>query len=171
MSTFSSKRAFFCPLLYPQHIEWYLANSIYKRGRGQWKMGRKHLTPSVVQHGAGPPLFYQHSPRWHSGLLKPWLWTYYNLTINKIHIVLPSHMFTIYTGTSSNPYPSKVSSFLDGPIPPAWAEVWALNQAPTEHAHPLQVSCYLDQDTIQVLSRAHVSVATTRKQSPILPPA
>lgn len=76
-------------------------------------------------------------------------------------------MFTIYTGTSGNPYSTEICSFLNGPIPPAWAEFWTLNQAPTEHAPPLQVSCDLDQDTIQRLARAHASVATTRKGSPI----
>lgn len=90
-------------------------------------------------------------------LLKPCLWTYYNLTVHKIHIVLPSHMFTIYTGTSGNPYSTEIHFFLNGPIPPARAEFWTLNQVPTERAPLLQVSCDLDQDTIQRLARAHVS--------------
>lgn len=54
-------------------------------------------------------------------LLKPCLWTYQNLTVHRIHIVLPSHMFTIYTGTSGNPYSTEICSFLNGSIPPARA--------------------------------------------------
>ena len=34
-----------------------------------------------------------------------------HLTVNKTHAVLPSHMFTIHTGTSEYCFPSKISSF------------------------------------------------------------
>lgn len=58
---------------------------------------------------------------------------------------------------------SSVLGLLRTFIPPARAEFWSLNQALTEDAHPLQVSCYLNQDAIQMLAKEQDSVAATRK--------
>ena len=37
-----------------------------------------------------------------------------NLTVNKTHVILSSHMFTVHAGTSGYLPSSKISSFLDG---------------------------------------------------------
>lgn len=37
-----------------------------------------------------------------------------NLTVNKTHVILPSHMFTVHAGTSGYLPSSKISYFLDG---------------------------------------------------------
>lgn len=79
-------------------------------------------------------------------------------------------MVTIYTGPSGTfialKHPSEMNPFLQH-----GQSFWTLNQALTEHVHPLQASCYLHQDTTQMSARVAESVATSGERSPISPPA
>lgn len=91
-----------------------------------------------------------------------------NAVQDDIHLCR-SHVYepTVMSQSTKLTYPCQVTclpsalGLLGTFIPPAWAEFWSLNQAPTEDAHPPQVSCYLDQDAIQMLAKAQDSVAAT----------